>query len=284
LEAHRRLLREAFSRHGGYEVDAEGDAFFVAFSGAKDAAAAAGEAELALSGEEWPDGVELRVRMGIHTGEPLPVGSKYVGMDVHRAARVMSAGHGGQVLVSETTAGLLDGVPLRDLGPQRLKDLLEPIRLYQLEIEGLGNEFRPLKSLHRTNLPVAAWPLLGREDELDEMRRLLDDGARLVTLTGPGGSGKTRLALQAAADLSDEYPGGMFSLRSRRSAICQRSSARWRRRLACNGTTISLVGSRRGRCCWSWTTSNICPVRTRWLRNSWWEIRPWWRPRVRHFA
>jgi predicted ATPase len=148
--------------------------------------------------------------MGIHTGEPLPVGPKYVGMDVHRAARVMSAGHGGQVLVSETTAGLLDGVPLRDLGPQRLKDLLEPIRLYQLEIDGLADEFPPLKSLHRTNLPVAVWPLLGREDELADIQRLLDEGARLVTLTGPGGSGKTRLALQAAADLSDEYTGGTF--------------------------------------------------------------------------
>jgi predicted ATPase/class 3 adenylate cyclase len=209
LEAHRRLLREVFSCHGGYEVDTEGDAFFVAFSRAQDAVAAAGEGQRALAEAEWPDGGEMRVRMGIHTGEPLLLETHYVGMDVHRAARIMSAGHGGQVVVSETTAGLLDG-GLRDLGQHRLKDLLVPIRLYQLEIDGLPNEFPPLRSLHRMNLPVAAWPLLGRERELGEIGRLLEDGARLVTLTGPGGSGKTRLALQAAAELSDEYADGVF--------------------------------------------------------------------------
>ena len=119
---------------------------------------------------EWPHEGGLRVRMGVHTGEPLPVPPKYVGMDVHRAARIMAAGHGGQVLVSETTAALLDGVALRDLGPHRLKDMLEPIRLYQLEVDGLPDEFPPLRSLHQTNLPVAAWPLLGRERELAEIR------------------------------------------------------------------------------------------------------------------
>jgi hypothetical protein len=112
----------------------------------------------------------------------------------------MAAGHGGQVLVSETTAALLDGPPLRDLGPHRLKDLLQPIRLYQVEIDGLRVEFPPLCSLRQTNLPVARWPLLGRERELDEIRDLVAGNARLVTLTGSGGSGKTRLALQAARD------------------------------------------------------------------------------------
>jgi len=210
LELHRSALRAAFEAHGGYEVDMEGDAFFVAFSRAQDAVAAAGEGQRALAGAEWSEGRGMQVRMGIHTGEPLQVETNYVGIDVHRAARIMSAGHGGQVIVSETTAALVDGSGLRDLGPHRLKDMLEPIRLYQLEIDGLPDEFPPLRSLHRTNLPVAAWPLLGREDELAEIRRLLDDGARLVTLTGPGGSGKTRLALQAAADFADEYPDGTF--------------------------------------------------------------------------
>jgi len=210
LEAHRRLLRAAFSNHVGHEVDTEGDAFFVAFSRAGDAVTAAAEGQQALAAADWPVGAELRVRMGIHTGEPLLVDANYVGMDVHRAARIMSAGHGGQVLVSETTAALLDVAALRDLGLHRLKDLLEPIRLYQLEADGLPGKFPPLRSLHRTSLPVAAWPLLGREGELDEISQLLDDGARLVTLTGPGGSGKTRLALQAAAELSDEYADGVF--------------------------------------------------------------------------
>ena len=210
LAVHRRVLREAFARHGGYEVDEEGDAFLVAFQAAGEAVAAAGEAQQGLASAVWPHEDELKVRMGVQTGEPLSVPPKYVGMDVHRAARIMSAGHGGQVLVSETTAALLDGVALRDLGPHRLKDLLGPIRLFQLEVEGLPGQFPPLRSLQRTNLPTAAWPLLGRERELEELRTLVADGARLVTLTGPGGSGKTRLALQAAAELSDDFVDGAF--------------------------------------------------------------------------
>ena len=210
LALHRRVLREAFARHGGYEVDEEGDAFLVAFQAAGEAVAAAGEAQQGLASVVWPLEGGLRVRMGVHTGEPLSVPPKYVGMDVHRAARIMAAGHGGQVLVSETTAALLDGVALRDLGPHRLKDLLGPIRLFQLEVEGLPGQFPPLRSLQRTNLPTAAWPLLGRERELEELRTLVADGARLVTLTGPGGSGKTRLALQAAAELSDDFVDGAF--------------------------------------------------------------------------
>jgi predicted ATPase/class 3 adenylate cyclase len=206
LAEHRRLLRQAFERHGGYEVDEEGDALFVAFARAGDAVAAAGDAQQALAAA----GSELRVRMGLHTGEPLPVPPKYVGMDVHRAARIMAAGHGGQVLVSETTAALVEGTPLRDLGPHRLKDLLAPIRLHQLLVDGLPEASPPLRSLQRTNLPTAAWPLLGRERELVEIRSLVAAGARLVTLTGPGGTGKTRLALQAAAEFSDEFADGVF--------------------------------------------------------------------------
>jgi predicted ATPase/class 3 adenylate cyclase len=210
LELHRRLLRGVFERHSGYEVDTEGDAFFVAFARAENAVAAAERGQQALLAATWPDGAELRVRMGIHTGEPIAAESGYVGMDVHRAARIMAAAHGGQVLVSETTGALLDGAVLRDLGQHRLKDLLEPIRLHQLLAGGLPDEFPPPRTLKRTNLPLAAWPLLGRERELEEIRSLVSGGARLVTLTGPGGSGKTRLALQAAAELSDEFPDGVF--------------------------------------------------------------------------
>jgi predicted ATPase len=210
LELHRRLLRGAFAAHGGYEVDEEGDALFVVFAGASDAVAAAADGQQALAEAEWPEGCDpLRVRMGVHTGEPLVVPPKYVGMDVHQAARIMSAGHGGQVLVSETTAGLLDRVALRDLGPHRLKDLRKPIQLFQLELEGLPGEFPPLKSLNRTNLPVTAGSLLGRERQLAALVELLSSH-RLLTLTGPGGTGKTRLAVQVAAEASDEFPDGVF--------------------------------------------------------------------------
>ena len=141
-------------------------------------------------GRSWPPGVEVRVRVGIHSGEPLAVPPNYVGMDVHRAARIMAAGHGGQVLVSGTTRALLDGVELIDLGPHRLKDMLEPIHLYQLVIDGLPREFPPLKSLHRSNLPIAAWPILGRDEELAALRSLVSDGARLDHAHGPGRDGQ----------------------------------------------------------------------------------------------
>ena len=178
LQLHRRLLLRAFEGHAGYPVDEEGDALFVAFARAEDAVAAAADGQLALARASWPPGVEVRVRVGIHSGEPLAVPPNYVGMDVHRAARIMAAGHGGQVLVSGTTRALLDGVELVDLGPHRLKDMLEPIRLYQLVIDGLPGEFPPLKSLHRSNLPIAAWPLLGRDDELAALRDVgLERGA-----------------------------------------------------------------------------------------------------------
>jgi predicted ATPase len=199
LAEHRRLLREAFERHDGVEVDTQGDAFFVAFSRATDAVTSAAEAQRALA--TGP----VRVRMGLHTGEPTRTDEGYVGMDVHRAARIAAAGHGGQVLVSQTTRELLDGIELRDLGEHRLKDLAAPQRLYQLG----EAEFPPLKSLYQTNLPVVATPFLGREEEVAEVLGLLRD-ARLVTLTGPGGTGKTRLALQAAAEAAEEFEHGVF--------------------------------------------------------------------------
>jgi predicted ATPase len=199
LAAHRQVIREACARHDGVEVDTQGDAFFVAFATAPAALAAAAElTEALMSGP-------VRVRVGLHTGTPLLSDEGYVGVDVHRAARVAAAGHGGQVLVSQTTASLVDG-DLRDLGEHRFKDLLAAERVYQLG----SRDFPPLSSLGRTNLPVAAWPLLGRERELAEIRGLVAGGVRLLTLTGPGGSGKTRLALQAAAELSDEFRDGTF--------------------------------------------------------------------------
>jgi predicted ATPase/class 3 adenylate cyclase len=214
LTLHRRLLRGAFEQHGGYEVDYEGDAFFVVFSRAEDAVAAAASAQHALAAAEWPDDQEFRVRMGIHTGEPLAVPPKYVGLDVHRAARIMAAGHGGQVLLSQTTRDLLDDrFAVRDLGEHRLKDLSAAQPLYQLRIDGLTREFPALKTLQSrpTNLPVQLTPLIGRDRELAEVAALLrKDSVRLLTLTGTGGTGKTRLALQTSADVVEVFPDGVF--------------------------------------------------------------------------
>jgi predicted ATPase/class 3 adenylate cyclase len=201
LAEHRRVARAAFAAHGGVEADTQGDAFFVAFPTAPGALAAAAQATEGLA--PGP----TRVRMGIHTGTPLLGEEGYVGVDVHRAARIAACGHGGQVLVSASTAALVSTDGLRDLGEHRLKDLSAPERLYQL---GDG-EFPPLKSLYRTNLPVPATPFLGRERELAEVCELLGrDGVRLLTLTGAGGTGKTRLALQAAAAASEGYPDGVY--------------------------------------------------------------------------
>jgi predicted ATPase/class 3 adenylate cyclase len=201
LAEHRRLLRKAFLANGGIEVDTQGDAFFVAFADPGSAAAAARAAQSAL------EGGSIRVRMGLHTGEPLLVAEGYVGIDVHKAARICAAGHGGQVVVSEATSALLPATALRPLGPHRLKDLSEAELLYQL---GEG-DFPPLKSLHQTNLPVQPTRFLGRERELAEVLSVLSrDDVRLLTLTGAGGSGKTRLALQAAAEVVDEFPHGVW--------------------------------------------------------------------------
>jgi predicted ATPase/class 3 adenylate cyclase len=199
LAEHRRILREAFGAHGGVEVDTQGDAFFVAFPTAPGALAAA-----AAALDDLSTGL-IRVRMGLHTGTPHLDEEGYVGVDVHRAARIAAAGHGGQVLISASTAALRGTDGLRDLGEHRLKDLSAPERIYQLGDE----DFPLLKSLYRTNLPIPATPFVGREYELAEVCRLLED-ARMLTLTGPGGTGKTRLALQAAAEAAERYPDGIF--------------------------------------------------------------------------
>jgi predicted ATPase/class 3 adenylate cyclase len=201
LAQHRRALREAFIRHDGVEVDTQGDSFFIAFSSAPAAIAAAAEAQQVLAAGP------IRVRMGIHTGTPHVTDEGYVGPDVHRAARIAAAGHGGQILVSSSTASLVEGDSLRDLGEHRLKDLAAPERIYELG----GEAFPPLRSLQQTDLPIPATPFLGRQRELGEVTTLLGSGvARLLTLTGPAGAGKTRLALQVAAEASDQYPDGVF--------------------------------------------------------------------------
>jgi class 3 adenylate cyclase len=199
LDDHRRLLRSSFASNGGHEVDTQGDAFFVAFSSARDAVRAAHEAQRLLREHAW-DGREVRVRMGIHSCEATTTGEGYVGLGVHRGARICAAGHGGQVLLSQATHNLLEeeieqgSVDVVDLGEHRLKDLSRPQSLFQLGLD----DFPPLRTLdgRRTNLPVAA-PLLGRDDEIREIANLLGrDDVRVLTLTGPGGVGKTRLSLR----------------------------------------------------------------------------------------
>jgi predicted ATPase len=200
LGEHRRLLKDVFERHGGVEIDTLGDAVYAAFSRASDALAAAGEAQRALAA------LPVRVRMGVHTGEPLLTDEGYVGMDVHRTARIAAAGHGGQVVLSETTRDLLDsGFELRDLGEHRLKDLGSPMRLHQLG----RDEFPPVRSLSQARLPVEPIPLLGRKRELGDLLRLISkDRARAVTVTGPGGIGKTSLVTAAAAELVESFEDG----------------------------------------------------------------------------
>ena len=204
LSRHREVIRAELSAHGGVEVDTQGDAFFCAFGSARNAVTCARRAQERLAAE-----TPVRVRMGLHSGEPLLVDGQYVGLDVHRAARVAASGHGGQIVLSSATAALLEpgAEQLRDLGEHRLKDLSAQQRLYQLGTD----DFPPLKTLHRTNLPVPATAFLGRKRALGEVSALVRDPAlRLVTLTGPGGTGKTRLALQACADAADAFPGGVF--------------------------------------------------------------------------
>ncbi|MEX0630253.1 MAG: adenylate/guanylate cyclase domain-containing protein [Chloroflexota bacterium] len=200
LAVHRRLIREAVAAHGGVEVDTQGDAFFLAFPTAPGALAAAAAMTTALA--RGP----IRVRIGLHTGTPLLSAEGYVGEDVHRAARIAAAGHGGQVLVSSATASLVDAT-FRDLGPHRLKDLSAPQKIFQI---GEG-EFPPLRTLYLTNLPIPSTAFLGRARELSDVGSFLArPDVRLLTLTGAGGTGKTRLALQAAALAGDEYPDGVY--------------------------------------------------------------------------
>jgi predicted ATPase len=212
LKEHHRILRSAFTAHHGVELDTQGDAFFVAFARASDAVLAAVDAQRALAGGP------IKVRMGLHTGEPQLTEEGYVGLDVHKASRIMSAGHGGQVLLSATTAALVmdqlpDGSALRDLGEHRLKDLGHPERVFQLVYPGLPVSFPPLLTLtlRQSELPTQPSGFVGRAAELEEIQKRLDDqSVRLLTLTGPGGIGKTRLALRAANDATKRFEDGVF--------------------------------------------------------------------------
>jgi predicted ATPase/class 3 adenylate cyclase len=214
LDQHRSALRTAFREHGGWEHGTEGDSFLVVFTSAPDAVAAAVSGQRRMEAAEWPADGRIRVRMGLHTGEGRLSGDDYVGIDVHRAARIAAAAHGAQVLISESTAALIgsslpEGVSLVDLGSHRLKDLPRPEHVRQLAIDGLQSEFPPLRSLggRATNLPVALSSLVGREADVEAVRDLVRT-ARLVTVTGPGGTGKTRLVQEVARSMASEVDGG----------------------------------------------------------------------------
>lgn len=218
LTEHRRIVREGLARHGGREADAAGDGFFCVFSSPRSCLAAVLEIQRNLSAHDWPEGEELRVRMGVHIGEASVDANEVVGLDVHRAARIAAAAHGGQVLVSGATAGVVGndlaaGVVLRTMGFHRLKDLVGSEELFQLEAPGLEKDFPPISSLDnpllRHNLPAQATSFVGRVEELAEVSELVR-AARLVTLTGSGGCGKTRMALQVGADLLDGSADGVW--------------------------------------------------------------------------
>jgi predicted ATPase/class 3 adenylate cyclase len=216
LSAHRDLMRAEFAMWRGREQDTQGDSFFVVFDSAVDAVACAAAAQHALAGHDWPAGETVRVRMGLHSGQPARHEDSYIGMDVHRAARIAATAHGGQVILSEPTRQLADPLPgglsVRDLGFHRLKDISDPERIYQLAGPGLRADFPPLKSLGaQTSLPIPATPLVGRDDDLARLRAtILKPGVRVVTMTGTGGVGKTRLALAAAAALDRAFRHGVF--------------------------------------------------------------------------
>jgi predicted ATPase/class 3 adenylate cyclase len=217
LDAQRQLLRKAWAAHGGTELGTEGDSFFVVFPTADGAVKAAAQAQRELEVYPWPGGERVRVRIGIHTGSPQLHDSNYVGMDVHRAARIAGSAHGGQVVVSSVTAdlargGLPDGVGLRDLGSHQLKDIAVAERLFQLTINGLQTDFPALKTIGAaSSIPVPATLLVGRDGEVAGLIELLQSpGVRLVTLTGPGGSGKTRLAIAVAQRVVAVFPDGVF--------------------------------------------------------------------------
>jgi predicted ATPase/class 3 adenylate cyclase len=216
LARHRSILRAAFDAHGGVEQGTEGDSFFVVFSSAAAAVRAAVDGQRGLAATDWPDGRAIRVRMGLHTGEATLRDGSYVGIDINHGARIAATGHGGQVVVSTATRGLVGeglpaGVTWRDLGTYRLKDFPEPERLSQLVVEGLPADFPALRTADArpNNLPAMVTSFIGRERELTDARRLLST-ARLMTVTGPGGIGKTRFALELAAQTGADFPDGTF--------------------------------------------------------------------------
>jgi class 3 adenylate cyclase len=218
LAGHHRLIRDGLAAHEGEEVGTHGDAFFAVFSSPRACVAAVTQIQQVIESHPWPAGEQVRLRMGIHTGEAAKTTTGLVGLDVHRAARVAAIAHGGQVLLSETAAALVrgslpPGTALRDLGVHRLKDLGRPEQIFQLDAAGLQPEFAPLRSLGNpalpNNLPAQLATFVGRERELSQLRALVGS-SRLVTLTGAGGAGKTRLSLQVAAELLDGSGDGVW--------------------------------------------------------------------------
>lgn len=216
LGTHNRILRTAFAEHGGVELSSAGDGLYFSFQTARAALAGTVQAQQMLNSEMWPHGAVVRVRMGIHTGEPISSDSGLVGVDVHRAARISQAGHGGQILVSQTTAGLVggdlpEGVSLIDLGQHALKDLAGPQRIYQVVADELARSFPPLRTLDSrpNNLPRQLTSFVGRAPDLASALHILSSAA-LLTVTGPGGVGKTRFAVQVGVELLDEFEDGAW--------------------------------------------------------------------------
>ncbi len=217
LDGHRQVLRTAWDAYGGTELGTEGDSFFVVFPTAQGAVKAAAQAQRGLEDYPWPAGERIRVRIGLHTGTPEVHDDDYVGMDVHRAARIAGSAHGGQVVLSAVTADLArgdlpEGAGLRNLGSHHLKDIALPEQMFQLTLDGLQVDFPPLRTIGATSsLPATATVLVGRDAEVADLSALMQlPGVRLVTLTGPGGVGKTRLAIAVAQQLVTAFPDGVF--------------------------------------------------------------------------
>jgi class 3 adenylate cyclase len=213
LEGHDAILRSSIERCGGYIFSTAGDPFAAAFAGASDAPEAAVDAQRALGAEPWPAKTVIQVRMGLHTGQAQERGGDYFGTVLYRATRVMSVGHGSQILLTAATEAVLGDVELMDLGERQLRDLSGSERLFQMQAEGLRAQFAPLNTVDETpgNLPAPTTSFVGREIELKELCELTR-AHRMVTLTGVGGVGKTRLAIQVAAELTTEFPDGVWLL------------------------------------------------------------------------
>ncbi len=212
LDAHNAIIRRAVANNRGHEVSTEGDAFFLAFASPEDALRAAVEAQRGLQQHAWPEGGAITVRMGLHTGEAQPTGNNYIALAVHQAARVAAAGHGGQIVVASATAQLcssLDGIALAPLGPHMLRDFPSVEALFQVTAEGLASRFPPLRTPTATsNLPRPRTQFLGREEELRQLAELTERSP-LVTLTGTGGTGKTRLSIELARRVADRFENGV---------------------------------------------------------------------------
>lgn len=218
LTDHHQIVRNELVDHGGKEEGTQGDAFFAVFTSPSACISAALGIQRNLTTHHWPDGEILKVRIGIHTGEASENSTGLVGYEIHRAARIAAVGHGGQILLSSSSAGLVEtslpsDLALRELGSHRLKDLGRPETIFQLLADGLEANFPPLRSLDNpelaNNLPTSLSPMIGRNVEMIEVRRLVVE-SRLVTLTGAGGSGKTRIALQVAAEMLDGSGEGVW--------------------------------------------------------------------------